>query len=159
MSDPESLGKIIARAPGPTPRKKRHRLDLIAVNWDYIVGPDLRGHSRPTRLSRGTLTVAAEGASWASELSMRAADVSRRIRDVVGDSSVRTVRVQARSGIGFHSCVGGEREAGEDEGEVAPLGKEVTGGLQEIQEERLRGALERMLRASISSRQSRQSGQ
>lgn len=151
MSDPESLGEIMARAPGPTPRKKKHRLDLIAFHWDYIAGPGLGSHSRPTRLSRGTLTVAAEGASWASELSMRAAEVSRRMREVVGDSSVRTVRVQARSLSGGRACVEGEGEAAEGAGEVAPLGEEVAGGLREIREEKLRGALERMLRASISS--------
>lgn len=157
MSDPEILGEIIARAPGPTPRKKKHKLDLIALNWEYIAGPDLGKRSRPTRISRGTLTVAAEGASWASELSMKTAEISRRTMEVVGDSSVRNVRVQARSGCGGKLGAEGPGETGAGGEGAAPLGEEVAGGLQEINEEKLRGALERMLRASMSSRQSRQS--
>lgn len=158
VSDPERLGQIMARGKGPTPRSKKHKLELITLNWAHIAGERLGEHSAPKRLVRGTLTVAAEGPAWASELSAESQSLLRKAAELVGESGVRKVRIQARASLaggpaeeaGPGAEPGSEREVG--------LAEDVAGELESIEGEELRRALERMLRASITSRQSKHGG-
>lgn len=158
MSEPERLGQIIARGHGPSPRNKKHRLDLVALNWNHIAGERLGEHSVPRRLARGTLTVAADGPAWASELSAESESLLRKTAEVLGESSVRKVRVQARPAPADDAGFEPDDEVREASAGRARLEDKVTDELEAIQGEELRGALERMLRASITSRQSRQGG-
>ena len=156
MSDPESLGEIIARRRVPAPRNKKLKLEMVSLNWKNIAGERMGRHSAPTRLSRGTLTIAAEGSSWAAEISAETPVLLKRVREVMGDDNVKKLKIQARE---TGSCA----EAGESQQGVqsansreAALGEEVKEELGSIAEKETRSALEGMLRASVASRQSKQ---
>ncbi len=155
MSEPEKLGQIIVRGRGPAPRSRKHKLELLELNWTHIAGERLAEHSAPRRLVRGTLTVAAEGPAWASELSAQSDALLKRVVEVLGESGVRKVRIQARADLAEEAAGDpGPGAAGHD-GEGPELAEDVAGGLEAVEGEALRGALERMLRASITSRQSK----
>ena len=158
MSEPESLGDVIARGRRPSARKKKQKLDIVALEWKHIAGVRLAAHSAPTGLSRGTLSVAADGPSWASEISIETAVLLQKIAGALGDGSVRKVKVRAR----FKEGEGGERLAATEAEEVAVraggLGEDVARGLESIEGEDVRGALEGMIRASLASNQGKQNG-
>ena len=158
MSEPESLGEIIRRGRVITPKKKRHRLEMLCLNWKYIAGERTGRHSSPTRLSRGTLTVAAEGPAWAAELSVQTHELIRRAEQILGEDSVKKVRVQARAKASGGVLKGERGKASEPQGERPRLEQKVAEGLGDIEEEGARVALERMIRASIASEQGKQSG-
>ncbi len=157
MSRPESLGEIMARGSGPSPRRRKQRLELLRCNWRNIAGERAGEHSSPTRLSRGTLTVAADGPSWASELSIQSGSLLERIEVVVGGGVVQRIRVQARTGgLAGPSSDPGPGSRGRpskaDEGDRR-LGEKLESGLEAIEQQETRGALERLLKESIASKQ------
>lgn len=157
LSRPESLGEIMAGGKGPSPRRKKQRLELLKGNWRNIAGERAGEHSSPTRLSRGTLTVAADGPSWASELSIQSGVLLQRIEGVAGRGVVQRIRVQARPGGQEDASVRpgkGEREKqpGADGG-GPELGEKLESELGAIEQEETRAALERLLKESIASKQ------
>lgn len=162
MSSPESLGQIIARGGAPSPRRKKQRLELLRGNWRHIAGERAWQHSRPTRLSRGILTVAADGASWASELSIQAGSLLEKIEVIVGRGVVQRIRVQGRAGGPGAAVAGGGSKglAGPAKpGEGATrLGEKVECELETIEQEETRAALERLLKESIARKQYEQDG-
>jgi len=159
LNDPESLGSIISRANVPGPKKKKQRLDLLAVNWEHIAGQRMAEHSIPTRLIRGTLTVAADSPSWAAELTMATENILTRIGAIMGDDGVRKVKVRSREkGAGIHveARAEGEKRGGGDGGELT---EEISRQIGEVSGEELARALARLVRASKSSKQYDQSGE
>ena len=159
MSEPESLGNVIARGRRPSAKKKKQKLDMVALEWKHIAGVRLAAHSAPTGLSRGTLNVAADGPSWASEISIETAALLQKIAGVLGDGSIRKVRVRARFKEGESGEGAAPTEAEEVAEQAGGLGEDVARGLESIEGEDVRGALEGMLRASVASKQSKQNGQ
>lgn len=155
MPEPESLGKIMSHGHLPAPRGKKLQLELVGQNWRHIAGERLAPHGIPTRFSRGTLTVSAEGPSWAAELCTATPTLLSRIGGLLGDDSVQKIRVQARNWVtAERGGAAGSRIM--DAGDGASLEAQVRNKLEGIEEEETRGALERMLRASIASRQTKQ---
>jgi hypothetical protein len=151
LPEPESLGSIIARGKVPGPKKKKHRLDLLAVNWEHIVGERMAAHSAPTRLIRGTLTVAADSPAWAAELSMATQGLLVRIRAIMGDDIVKKVRVQSRE---KGEAAGAGAEAPKGDGTTGEIGGRIGEDIGALEDEDMRVALERLVRASKSSKQS-----
>lgn len=155
LPEPESLGSIISRGRVPGPKRKKQKLELLSVNWSHIAGDRMAEHSAPTRLIRGTLTVSADSPAWAAELSLASDKMMRKIAGIVADESIKKVRVQSRA------------RAGDEAGEIAPKGpdkgnepEELRGKLGEdigaLDDEGMRKALERLVRASSTSKQSEQ---
>ncbi len=64
--------------------------------WADAVGGEISAHSRPVRLSDGTLVVATGNATWASQLGYLAEDVRMRLNAVVGQEAVERLRVVVR---------------------------------------------------------------
>ncbi len=156
MSEPESLGEIISRRRWPPRTGKAAKLDILELNWARVAGDRIAGHTTPTRISRGVLTVSAEGASWASEASMQVERILSGAAALLGKDTVRRVRVRASSsGLPGSAKAAGEEAAG-SVAEGPGLDEEVVSALEGIAEEQTRGALGRMLRASkAASRASR----
>jgi hypothetical protein len=136
------------------PKRKKHRLDLLVVNWSHIVGERLAAHSAPTRLIRGTLTVAADSPAWAAELSMATDSLLRKIGGLMGDQAVRRVRVQSRE----RAPEGDQENADAGAAGEGRESLEVSGKLSEdigaLEDEDMRKALARLVRASSTTRQS-----
>jgi hypothetical protein len=150
LSDPARLGDIIARARGPSPRKKGDKLKLLALNWERIAGERTGRMSRPTRLARGTLTVTADGPAWAAEVSMQSARLMRASNEALGEGNVSRIRVRAGA-----EETGAERSEKDPEKERrrvegAELGEETERQLETISQEDLRTSLERLLRVSAT---------
>jgi hypothetical protein len=156
LTEPERLGEIMAGR-GLQPLKgKRRKLELLKIHWAGIAGDREARHSTPTKLSRRVLVVATEGPSWAAELSMKTADLLKGIEEVIGAPDVQKIKIQARSTDVSNERVT-ERTTGEGRDPVrresVQLDLEVQEELDSISEEETRGALVRMLKASVASRQ------
>jgi predicted nucleic acid-binding Zn ribbon protein len=156
LSEPESLGEIMGGRGLKSLRGKRQKLELLKIHWAGIAGEREAQHSSPTKLSRRVLVVAAEGPSWAAELSMKTAALLKGIEKVIGSSDVQKIKIQARS-AGARTEGTAEGLAGQGEGPVrrdgVHLGMEVQEELDSISEEETKNALARMLEASVSSKQ------
>jgi hypothetical protein len=161
LSDPESLGEIMAGRGSRPLKGKRQKLEVIKIHWAAIVGEREARHSSPSRLSRRVLVVAAEGPSWAAELSMKTADLLKGIEKVIGAPDVQKIKIQARS-QGEREAETAQRRAGGGESpssaEGAELGVRVKKELDSISERETKEALTRMLRASVSSKRYKQDG-
>lgn len=158
MAEPESLGSIIARGKVPGPKKKRHRLEILAVNWTHIVGERMAEHSAPTRLARGALTVAADSPAWAAELSMSTETLLRRIREIMGDEAVRKVRVQSRDKGGPEAMLAPGAGLPDDAGGLLEIDGETAEEIAALDDREMGLALARLVRASKTSKQSEQKG-
>ena len=154
MSEPEKLGDILARSKVGNPKKKKLRLELIKLNWTPLVGERIGKHSRPTRLSKGTLTTTADGAAWAAELSMKSGEVIRGIEKLLGEAAVKMIKVQSRKPEGEDA---GETSSGgeglEDGEEVVVIDGKIMQELSRLSDEEVRKALLRLLRAGKASKQ------
>jgi len=152
LAEPERVGDIIAGRRAVAPRKKKLRLELLRNNWPSLAGERLAGHCRPTRLSRGTLTVAANGASWAEEVSAASFELQSNIKKLLGEGTVAKVRVQARAVIRGPAPAVVEDTDGAEEITLGGKLGEAIGGLGDSE---VREALGRMVRASRASEQSK----
>lgn len=156
MSEPERVGEIIG-GQGSRPLKGRKRkLELLKINWRSIAGEEECRHSSPTRLSRRTLTVATDGPSWAAELSIRTKALLRGVEAVIGEEEVQKIKVQARS-TGSRckeneANTTGKEESSAEEGRIE-LSPDLRSGLESVRQEETRAALERLLKASVASKQ------
>jgi predicted nucleic acid-binding Zn ribbon protein len=155
LSEPESLGSIISRGRVRGQKKGKQKLELLAANWEHITGERMARHSEPRRLARGLLSIAADSPAWAAELSMATDRILKRIVLIIGDDSVKKVKVQSRerrSGAGGDSNKA--RASKEDRGEVeleGKLGEEIMA----LGDEEMRSALARLVRASKASEQNK----
>jgi hypothetical protein len=153
LHEPESLGSIIARGRVPGPKKKKQKLSLIASNWEHLAGTRLASHSRPTRLSRGTLIVAADSPAWAAELTMSTDRLLSAARNLTGDQAVKKIRIQSRQTVDRAAegvATPGEGGDRAEQGADLPMGKDI----QAVGDENVRNALARMVRASKAGKQS-----
>lgn len=158
MVKPERIGEIIARERFGNPRGRRLKLELIRNNWRSLVGEKTSEHSYPSKLSRGTLTVAAEGAAWAAEMSMESGDLVGAISRMLGKETVKKIRVQSRPEV-FEGGEGNDNGGAEGSGKKeVRLEEKITEEIGRVGDEEVRRALIRMAKASKASRQNKQSG-
>ena len=73
-------------------------LRAVFARWSEVVGPDLARHSRPLRLTRGTLVVGVGEPGRATELRYRASEILARAEALAGGpvGDRLEVRVRAR---------------------------------------------------------------
>lgn len=154
MAELERVGDIIARKATVDPRKRRLRLELLRNSWTSLAGERLAEHSRPTRLYRGTLIVAADGASWAAEFSAMSGMILKGIEKVLGRGAVRKVRVSARGGP-ERAEPGPVEDVGWGEVKGEHLEGEIGEALSTLEDEEVRKALGRMVRASRARKHSK----
>jgi hypothetical protein len=68
----------------------------LASDWTAIVGPRLGAESAPVSLDRGILVVAATTGPWGAQVRFLTEQIMERANAVLGEGSVRTVRVVVR---------------------------------------------------------------
>ena len=88
----DSLPSVTRRIGGPDGAA----FVTLASGWPEIVGPAVAAHSRPLRLSGGTLTIAVDQAGWATELTYLEATLRGRLDDTVGAGLITALRVVVR---------------------------------------------------------------
>jgi len=158
LSEPERLGEIISRRVTDGAKKGKLSLERIRLGWGHIAGERLAEKSEPTRITRGTLTVAAEGSAWAAEVSIASKMILRNVESVLGGREVKKLKVKAKG-----DRANGKRE--KREGTVTRREQEVelSGELKEeigrLDDKEIREALAGLLKASIESREPEESMQ
>lgn len=70
----------------------------VFARWRDIVGAELAAHTRPERVDDGELLVVADSPAWATQVRLLSGTVLRRLREELGETAVRRVRVQGPSG-------------------------------------------------------------
>ena len=154
MSNPESVGSIISAGSVRGKKRGRHSLELLVANWSHLAGERLALHSKPTRLARGVLTVAADSPAWAAELSVESERLLRRIVAIVGQGTVKKVKVQSRGkrekGAGL-----GAPGAGECPEEARIEGK-IGEDIMALEDTEMRLALAKLARAIKPGNQGKQ---
>lgn len=154
MSNPESVGSIISAGSVRGKKRGRHSLELLVANWSHLAGERLALHSKPTRLARGVLTVAADSPAWAAELSVESERLLRRIVAIVGQGTVKKVKVQSRGkrekGAGFEAPGAGERP------EEARIEGKIGEDIMALEDTEMRLALAKLARAIKPGNQGKQ---
>lgn len=87
-----SLGAVTQAMGGPSARAF---VELV-TRWEELVGPTLATHSRPLRLSSGTLTVAVDQPAWATEVRWFEADLRARVEAAMGPGVVERLTVTVK---------------------------------------------------------------
>lgn len=146
MADTEKIGEIISRTRVGEPRKRKLKLELIRANWTSLAGERAQRHCRPTRLARGTLTIACESPSWASELGMDSEKILSGVEMLLGGRSVKKLRIESRPGWALEGEEKNKKPQMEDIGETPPSAG-VASELARLESEELRAALERLERS------------
>lgn len=152
MKGPERLGNIISVRGVPGKGRRRVKLEALKTGWARVAGEEVARHSSPARFEKGVLHVSADGPSWASELSMRSAEIKRKANSILGQGEVKRVRVSPRGR--YRRPEGPENAAGEAAGEerLEPGEREAVG---RIEDGGLRDSLSRMMRASKGNKRNK----
>jgi len=90
---PTSLGAEVERLRRRPGWGERLGAGRVATRWPEIVGTELAGRCEPVRLAGRVLVVRAESAAWATQLRYLSTQLLERLAVVLGDASVREVRV------------------------------------------------------------------
>ncbi len=86
---PQPVGDLLARA---VPQlADRLLVERVGRRWASIVGADVARRTRPRSLAHGTLEIVVDNSPWLHELTLRSAELERRLRAEVPD--VRGVRL------------------------------------------------------------------
>ena len=72
-------------------------LRTVFARWAEVVGPDLARHSRPLRLTRGTLVVGVGEPGLATEIRYRAAEILERAAALAGGPVGERLEVRVRA--------------------------------------------------------------
>ena len=70
--DPQPLGDLLHSLVSKRGWDERMRFGRLREEWAEVVGPDVAARSTPVALSAGVLSIKADGAAWASELTLLA---------------------------------------------------------------------------------------
>ena len=73
-------------------------LGVVFGRWADVVGAETAAHSRPLRLSGGTLVVGVGDPAHATELRYRAAQILERIAEISGKRVADRLEVRVRAG-------------------------------------------------------------
>jgi predicted nucleic acid-binding Zn ribbon protein len=82
--------------PRPLAASLGRLVPAIFTVWDELVGPSVAEHARPRSLERGTLVVAVDDPSWATQLRWLEADLLVRMAEVLGPDQVARIEVRVR---------------------------------------------------------------
>lgn len=90
---------------------QRYKAEIILLNWRQIVGEDIAAHTRPGKINRRVLTLAANNAVWAHHLSTLKEEIIAKINAFAGEKAVSDLKFQA----GYFRDDQNNEENGEDD--------------------------------------------
>lgn len=93
--EPKALRDLIETLVAGRGWGERMAAGRLRAQWAAVVGEQVAAHSEPLRLARGVLTLRAESGAWATELSLLASSLAKRIDAHLGGGVVREVKVVA----------------------------------------------------------------
>lgn len=75
-------------------RAEPHLLDILLPMWPRIVGKTMAQHSQPAFFASGVLTLAADGATWSTQLRHMAEQIRAEINRFLGQPIVKKLRIK-----------------------------------------------------------------
>jgi len=91
--DPQTLDTALGRFVGDQGWETELRVHGVFSRWEAIVGHEVAQHARPESFADGRLVVRTDSTAWATQMKLLAAEVVRRLNDVLGDETVRVIEV------------------------------------------------------------------
>jgi hypothetical protein len=85
----EALSEIGAELGLPDP----DLAGMLTERWAEVVGDAVAAHAHPRDLRDGSLTIAVDGAPWATQLRYLETDICARFNAITGRDAIRRVRV------------------------------------------------------------------
>jgi predicted nucleic acid-binding Zn ribbon protein len=91
--DPQTLDVALGRFVGDQGWETELRVHGVFSRWEAIVGREVAQHATPESYADGRLVVRTDSTAWATQMKLLAADVVRRLNEVLGDETVRVIDV------------------------------------------------------------------
>lgn len=95
MRGMDSLRDILPRMIKNMGLAKRYEAELIIFNWRQIVGDNIADNTRPGKISRRILTLAAKNAVWSHHLSTMKEEIIAKINAFAGEKAVSDIKFMA----------------------------------------------------------------
>lgn len=92
--DPQTLDSSVAAFVRDQGWGTELRVHGVFSRWEAIVGGDVARHATPESFADGRLSVRADSTAWATQLRLLAADLVRRLNEVLGDGTVERIEVR-----------------------------------------------------------------
>lgn len=92
--DPQTLDANLGRLVAEQGWGTELRVHGVFSRWSAIVGDELAGHVTPESFADGRLTVRTDSTAWATQVKLLAADLVRRLNEVLGEGTVEVVDVR-----------------------------------------------------------------
>lgn len=92
--DPQPLGSELDRLVSRRGWELDLRVQEVFGRWAELVGADVGAHSTPESLHDGRLVVRTDSTAWATQLTLLAPAVVRRLNEELGDGTVSVIDVQ-----------------------------------------------------------------
>lgn len=66
-------------------------IDMLRETWDFLVGPELAAHTKPTDLYGKTLVIVADSTAWRTQVRLLRSDLIRRLNETLGPDVIKHV--------------------------------------------------------------------
>jgi predicted nucleic acid-binding Zn ribbon protein len=96
--DPQTIDVTLERLVADQGWSTDLRVHGVFARWSAIVGRDIAEHSKPESFADGRLVVRADSTAWATQLTLLAGSLIRRLNDELGDETVRVIDIQGPRG-------------------------------------------------------------
>lgn len=91
--DPQTLDATLGRFVADHGWATELRVHGVFTRWETVVGREVAQHVTPETYSEGRLVVRTDSTAWATQMKLLAADVVRRLNEVLGDGTVEVIDV------------------------------------------------------------------
>ena len=96
--DPQLIDLAVGRIIGEQGWEAELRVHGVFSRWGAIVGHEVAEHVTPESFADGRLVVRTDSTAWATQMKMLAAEVVRRLNEVLGEETVRVIDVVGPQG-------------------------------------------------------------
>jgi predicted nucleic acid-binding Zn ribbon protein len=96
--DPQTLESTVGRIVEQHGWELDLRVHAVFARWAELVGEEIAAHSTPESFADGRLVVRTDSTAWATQLTLLAASVVRRLNEELGHGSVTVIDVQGPHG-------------------------------------------------------------
>ena len=94
-SDPRPVSDLVRALVDRRGWQERMSFGRLRQDWAEVVGEGVAARSEPVSLRDGVLSIRADGAAWATELTLLSRSIVDKVDSYLGGGAVREVRVSA----------------------------------------------------------------
>jgi predicted nucleic acid-binding Zn ribbon protein len=96
--DPQTMDDTLGRFVSEQGWETELRVHGVFSRWEAIVGKEVGQHVTPESYADGRLVVRTDSTAWATQMKLLAADVVRRLNEVLGEETVQVIDVEGPRG-------------------------------------------------------------